>query len=126
MPGKVIDPNQNQRERNYGVVFVYDEYYSQDLHEGYYIYRKGIRNGTRGLLAGDIIGVLRTNENLTQREAADTAIYPCEGVVRFNGILTTQQNAPVIRSLRQNIGDVDEVEDMIEELIRAGNLITDF
>ena len=126
MPVKVIDPHQNPRERNYGIVFVYEE---ENLEKGLYIYDKNKRDGTRGLLAGDIIGACGPAEEFNRDD------YDLSGLadecnirlkVKFNGILTSQANAPVIRVFRQRIGDVDAVEDLLDELIAKGLLDSDF
>ncbi|MBS0000606.1 MAG: hypothetical protein KFF73_16620 [Cyclobacteriaceae bacterium] len=126
MPGKVIEPNHNVRERNYGVVYVYNE---MSVEEGLYIYDKMKRDGTRGLLAGDIIGICGPVEEVDPEELDKSELLQfCQisGKIKFNGILTNEGNAPVIRVFRQRIGDVDEIENIITGLIEEGKLPTDF
>ena len=46
MPGKVIDPNQNPKERNFGIVYVSNEN-DQDIPDGIYIYEKNKGNNMK-------------------------------------------------------------------------------
>ena len=107
-------------------MYVYAE---KSIETGLYLYDKARRDGTRGLLAGDIIGVCGPAEEFNPEDYDLTDIFVHCTIrlkIRFNGLLTTQTNAPVIRAFRQKLGDVDVIEDLIEELIGKGLLDSDF